>query len=185
MQTRLGMQENIAFWLWNQHASSKCLQFGPQHYFFLLVYFSENYLKLSIFPFFHTPSISFLQGILACGKTSISFLQGVLACGKIEACFDIDLLQHVMSCYKINVVSKDFWNTDVLIYFSYTKHAIVSQIFWSLTSSNPNTSYKRKRREYYKSFCTGKQLLILGILGSFFEGKWQELCFSIERGRRL
>ena len=123
MQTRLGMQENIAFWLWNQHASSKCLQFGPQHYFFLLVYFSENYLKLSIFPCFHTPSISFLQGILACGNTSISFLQGVLACGKIEACFDIDLLQHVMSCYKINVVSK----SEIPMYW-YIFHTLSMQL---------------------------------------------------------
>ena len=176
MQTRLGMQENIAFWLWNQHASSKCLQFGPQHYFFLLVYFSENYLKLSIFPCFHTPSISFLQGILACGKTSISFLQGVLACGKIEVCFDIDLLQHVMSCYKINVVSKDFWNTDVLIYFSYTKHAIVSQIFWSLTSQILMRPTKGNRGSITNHSAPASNYWYFGILGSFF---WRKMAGAL------
>lgn len=42
-------------------------------------------------------------------------LLGILSCGKFEVCFDINRLQHVICCYKIDVVLKGFWNVDVLI----------------------------------------------------------------------
>lgn len=142
-----------------------------KHYIFPASVLFLKLLKLSTFPCFHTPFIPFLQGVLACGK--------------IETCFAIDLLQYVMSSYEINVTSKDFWNMDSLIYFSYIEHANVTIFFevWLQILIRP---IKGNRGSISNHSAVAINYWYLGSIGSFFRRKmaWAML-FSIKRGRRF